>query len=72
MLTFPIVLTTAWLGRPDYGVIFTGYIGSFMLAGAYLSVGVFTSAITAQPGNQFRIGAGHMPVSAYGRMAAGD
>ncbi len=46
VLTFPIVLTTAWLGRPDYGVIFGGYVGSFMLAGAYLSVGVLTSALT--------------------------
>ncbi len=46
VLTFPIVLTTAYLGQPDYGAIVGGYIGSFMLAGAYLSVGVLTSALT--------------------------
>lgn len=46
LLTFPIVLTTAWLGQPDVGVIIGGYMGSFMLAGAYLSVGVLTSALT--------------------------
>ncbi len=45
-LTFPIVLTTAYLGAPDRGAIMGGYIGSFLLAGAYLSVGMLTSAMT--------------------------
>jgi ABC-2 type transport system permease protein len=45
-LTFPIVVTTAWLGRPDFGPIVCGYLGSFLLAGACVSVGVFTSALT--------------------------
>ena len=45
-LTFPVVLTALYLGSPDLGVAFTGYIGSLLLAGAYLSVGVLTSAMT--------------------------
>lgn len=45
-LTFPIVITTYYLGEPDSGVIVTGYLGSFLLAGAYLSVGILTSAMT--------------------------
>ena len=45
-LTFPIPLTAAWLGQPDWGVIVAGYVASFLLAGAYLSVGIFTSALT--------------------------
>lgn len=45
-LTFPIVLTTAYLGSPDYGVIACGYIGSLLLAGASVAVGVFASALT--------------------------
>ena len=45
-LTFPIPLTAAWLGQPDWGVIAAGYVASFLLAGAYLSVGMFTSALT--------------------------
>jgi ABC-2 type transport system permease protein len=45
-LTFPMVITTKYLGDPDMGVTFTGYFGSFLLAGAYLSVGMFTSALT--------------------------
>jgi len=45
-LTFPIVITSVYLGNPDKGAILSGYIGSFMLAGAYLSVGMLTSAFT--------------------------
>lgn len=45
-LTFPVVLTAQYLGQPDGGVIFSGYLGSALLAGAYLSVGMFTSALT--------------------------
>jgi len=45
-LTFPVWLTVNWLGDPDNGVIFAGYIGSLLLAGAYLAVSCMTSAIT--------------------------
>lgn len=45
-LTFPVVATVAYLGDPDPGPILTGYLGSALLAGAYLSVGTFTSALT--------------------------
>jgi len=45
-LTFPIVLTAGYLGNPDKGAIIGGYIGSFLLAGTYLSVGSLTSACT--------------------------
>lgn len=46
VLTFPVVLTVNYLGSPDNGVLFAGYIGSFLMAGAYLSVASMTSAIT--------------------------
>lgn len=45
-LTFPVIITANVLGDPDNGVIFTGYIGSLMLAGAYLAVSCMTSAMT--------------------------
>ena len=45
-LTFPIVLTVSYLGDPDSGAIFTGYIGSAFLAGAYLAITCLTSALT--------------------------
>lgn len=46
VMTFPMVMTVAFLGKPDYGVIVCGYVGSFFLAGSYLAVTGMTSAIT--------------------------
>ena len=45
-LTFPIVVTVNELGSPDNGMIAAGYIGSFLLAGAYLAITCMTSALT--------------------------
>jgi ABC-2 type transport system permease protein len=45
-LTFPIVITVNYLGSPDNGVILAGYIGSWLMAGAYLAVSCITSAMT--------------------------
>jgi ABC-2 type transport system permease protein len=39
-------LTAVYLGNPDKGAIISGYLGSFLLAGAYLAVGMLTSAFT--------------------------
>ncbi len=46
ILTFPMWITVNSLGDPDNGVIFAGYIGSFLMAGAFLSIGSFVSALT--------------------------
>src|SRR3984957_3559773 len=46
VLTFPIVITVNYLGSPDNGVIFAGYVGSFLMAGAYLAISCMTSAMT--------------------------
>jgi len=45
-LTFPVVITVNYLGHPDNGVIVAGYLGSFLLAGSYLSIAAMTSALT--------------------------
>jgi ABC-2 type transport system permease protein len=45
-LTFPVWITVNYLGNPDNGVIFAGYVGSFLMAGAYLAVSCMTSAMT--------------------------
>jgi len=45
-LTFPVVWTVNNLGSPDNGVILTAYLGSWLMAGAYLAVSCITSAIT--------------------------
>lgn len=46
LLTFPIWITVNYLGHPDNGVIFASYIGSFLMAGAYLAIGACISAST--------------------------
>ena len=46
LLTVPIWITVNYLGAPDNGVIFTSYIGSFLMAGAYLAIGSAMSALT--------------------------
>ena len=45
-LTFPMVFTVHYLGQPDNGPIITGYLGSILMAGAYLAISSFTSATT--------------------------
>ena len=45
-LTFPVALTVNVLGEPDNGAIVAGYVGSLMLAGAYLAITCMTSAMT--------------------------
>ena len=46
VLTFPVVITVNFLGSPDNGVIFAAYVGSFLMAGAYLAIACMTSAMT--------------------------
>lgn len=46
ILTFPIWITVNYLGNPDNGVILASYVGSFLMAGAYLAVGSCVSAVT--------------------------
>jgi ABC-2 type transport system permease protein len=45
-LTFPMVITVFYLGRPDLGLIITGYLGSILMAGGFLAVGCFFSALS--------------------------
>ena len=46
ILTFPMWLTVNYLGNPDNGVILAGYIGSLIMAGAFLAVGSCISALS--------------------------
>jgi len=45
-LTFPMWITVNYLGNPDNGVILASYIGSLLMAGAFLAIGSCISAIT--------------------------
>ena len=46
VLNFPFWITVNYLGHPDNGAIFAGYVGSVLLAGVFLSVGAALSACT--------------------------
>jgi len=48
-LTFPFWITVNYLGNPDNGVIVASYVGSFLMAGAYLAI---SAAISATTNNQ--------------------
>jgi ABC-2 type transport system permease protein len=45
-LSFPLLITLGWLGAPDWGVIASGYVGSLLMAGAFLALCSMLSAFT--------------------------
>ena len=46
VLTFPMWISVNILGDPDNGIIVTSYLGSFLMAGAFLAIGSAVSALT--------------------------
>ncbi|MGE3143948.1 MAG: ABC transporter permease subunit, partial [Hyphomonadaceae bacterium] len=46
-LTAPLWVTMNLLGDPDNAAIFTAYLSSFLMAGAYLAIGSAMSALTS-------------------------
>ena len=44
--TFPLWITINDLGEPDNAIILAGYLGSLLMAGAFLSIGSCMSALT--------------------------
>jgi len=58
VLTFPMWIAVNYLGEPDNAAIATGYLGTWLLAGAYLAVGQALSATTANQVVAFVLGAG--------------
>ena len=49
-LTFPFWITVNLLGSPENGVILSGYIGSLLVAGAFLAIG--SAHVGAPPGTR--------------------
>lgn len=46
LATLPMWMTVSYLGDPDHGVIILSYLGSILMAGAYLAIGSCISALT--------------------------
>lgn len=45
-LTFPLWLSVDFLGEPDHGIIVAAYVGSWLMAGAFLAISTCMSAFT--------------------------
>ncbi len=46
LCTLTLPLTLSYLGNPDWAIIATGYVGAFLMAGAYLGICSFASALS--------------------------
>ena len=71
VLTFPVVITVNYLGNPDNGVIFAGYVGSLLMAGRLPGDQLHDLGDDAQPGDQLHHLGGDLPVPDPGRLHAG-
>ncbi len=56
-LTFPMWLTVNYLGEPDNGVTLASYVGSWLMAGAFLALSSCISALTKNQVIAFVVGA---------------
>ncbi len=45
-LTLPYYITVANIGPVDHGAVWCGYLGLILMSAAYISIGIFASAIT--------------------------
>lgn len=46
LLSFPLVITVAYLGHPDWGVLVVSYVGTILMAGGFLGICAFVSSLT--------------------------
>lgn len=68
LLTFPMVITVYYLGNPDAGLIITGYLGSFLMAGGFLAIGSFFSAVSKNQVISFVLSVSACAVFVYAGM----
>jgi ABC-2 type transport system permease protein len=67
-LSFPLALTAAYVGDPDWGAIVGGYLGALLLGAAYLAIGLFISSLTENQIVAFLISA----VGCFGLYVIGE
>jgi ABC-2 type transport system permease protein len=68
VLTVTMPITVSILGNPDTGLIFTGYLGSILMAGCFLAVGCFFSALTKNQVISFILSVAALAVLVYAGM----
>ncbi len=69
-LSFPMVLTVAYLGSPDWGVMGAAYLGAVLMAGGYLGVCSLASALTRNQVISFVLGLGACAVLLFLGMSS--
>lgn len=53
LLSLPSLLSILYLGKMDLGVVFSGYLGLFLLGSTYLAIGLWISSLTKHPAVAF-------------------
>ena len=56
LLTFPMVVTIAFLGQPDWGVVCSGYFGAALLLLSLYAVAILAAAICKEKVSAFLLG----------------
>jgi ABC-2 type transport system permease protein len=67
-LTITMPITAAYLGNPDVGLIVTGYLGAILMAGGFLAVGNFFSAVSKNQVISFILSVAVLAVLVYAAM----
>jgi ABC-2 type transport system permease protein len=65
LLTLPAAFVVIHLGRPDWGVIISAYLGTFLLIASYISSGLFFSSLTTNPIIAFISSAGFLLINFF-------
>lgn len=76
-MTFPFVLTIAYLGNPEWGVVAAGYLGAIGLLAVYLAVALFAAALVREPVSGYVVGLGLLAIlslfgwDVFGKLLSG-
>lgn len=76
-LTFPFLLTIAYLGEPEWGVVAAGYLGAAGLLAVYFAVALFAASLVREPVSGYVIGLGLLAClsllgwDVFGRLLSG-